>query len=405
MSCSGRRVARTELDGNGILIIDEDEKFLADADRMFEGGVATAASLADAQRALEDSDVDLVLLGPTFATEGGVKDAGFLVEDDPGMAVVVVAGAVGSTLLRAALRAGFVDVIEAPLDPSKVADAMGHAERLTKRRASSSAPVEPFAAPHREGRVITVMSAKGGSGKTVTATNLAILLAKTHDPSRVCIVDADLQFGDVCLVLQLEPKLTIVNAAHEIDNLDESLLESIVIKHSSGLSVLAAPLEPAFSDEVTTAAMTEIIGRLRHMFDYIVIDTASMLDEMLLSLLERSDQVLYVLDMDLPSVKNAKLALETLRLLKFPSGKIHLVLNRSNSRARLDEGEIEQSLKLKISAAIPSDGMVPASVNEGRPVVESAPRSKVARGFESVLKLVLTNETNRSDRAGKRRWF
>ena len=401
----GRRVARTEFDGSGILVVDEDEEFLSDAKRLFERGVATASSLAGAQRALEGGDIDLVLLGPAFANEGGVRDATFLVEDDPDLAVVVVAGAVGSGLLRAALRAGFVDVIEAPLDASKVAEVMGHAERLTRRRGAPAAPVEPFAAPHREARVVTVMSAKGGSGKTVTATNLAVMLAKAHDPSRVCIVDADLQFGDVCLVLQLEPKLTIVNAAHEIGNLDESLLESILTRHPSGLSVLAAPLEPAFADEVSTAAMTEIIGQLRHMFDYIVIDTASLLDELLLSLLERSDQVLCVVDMDLPSVKNAKLALETLRLLKFPSGKIQLVLNRSNAKARLDEGEIEQSLKMKVSAAIPSDGMVPASVNEGRPVVESAPRSKVAKGFESVLKLVLGNEKSHSDRAGKRRWL
>ena len=398
-------MARTELDGNGILLIDEDESFLTDSKRMFEGGVATAVSLADAQRILEQEGIDLVLLGPTFATESGVRDATFLVEEDTGLAVVVVAGSVGSALLRAALRAGFVDVIEAPLDSQKIAEAMGHAERLTKRRSTTTVPIEPFAAPHREARVVTVMSAKGGSGKTVTATNLAVMLARAHDPSRVCIVDADLQFGDVCLVLQLEPKLTIVNAAHEINNLDESLLESILTKHPSGLSVLAAPLEPAFADEVSTAAMTEIIGQLRHMFDYIVIDTASMLDELLLSLLERSDQVLCVVDMDLPSVKNAKLALETLRLLKFPSGKIQLVLNRSNAKARLDEGEIEQSLKMKISAAIPSDGMVPASVNEGRPVVESAPRSKVAKGFESVLKLVLGSEKSHSDRAGKRRWL
>ncbi len=398
-------MARTESDGSGILVVDEDEEFLADAERLFEGGVTTVKSLADAQRAQESGNIDLVLLGPTFANENGVRDATFLVEDDSDLAVVVVAGAVGSSLLRAALRAGFVDVIEAPLDAGKVTEVMGHAKRLTKRRGAPTGPAEPFAGPRREARVITVMSAKGGSGKTVTATNLAVLLAKAHDPSRVCIVDADLQFGDVCLVLQLEPKLTIVNAAHEIANLDESLLESILTKHPSGLSVLAAPLEPAFADEVSTAAMTEIIGYLRRMFDYVVIDSASLLDELLLSLLERSDQVLCVVDMDLPSVKNAKLALETLRLLKFPSGKIQLVLNRSNAKARLDEGEIEQSLKMKISAAIPSDGMVPASVNEGRPVSESAPRSKVAKGFESVLKLVLGDEMSHSDRAGKRRWL
>ncbi|HDK44818.1 MAG TPA: hypothetical protein ENG94_00905 [Actinobacteria bacterium] len=396
---------KQSFDGNGILIVDSDEGFLGDARRMFEGGVRTAGSVADAQRAVADGNIDLVVLGPSFATEADIRDVSFLVEEDAGLAVVVVAGAASATLLRAAMRAGFVDVIEAPLDAGKMAEAMGQAERLARRRQSGVLPAEPFGGPHRSARVITVMSAKGGSGKTVTATNLTMLLAKTHDPSRVCIVDADLQFGDVCLVLQLEPKLTIVNASHELEHLDESLLDSILTVHPSGLRVLAAPLEPAFADEVSTAAMTEIIGRLRLMFDYVVIDTASLLDELLLSLLERSDQVLFVVDMDLPSVKNAKLALETLRLLKFPSAKIQLVLNRSNSRARLDEKEIEKSLKLKISAAIPSDAMVPASVNEGKPVVESAPRSKVAKGFESVLRLVYEPEKTGSGRSGKRRWL
>jgi pilus assembly protein CpaE len=153
--------------------------------------------------------------------------------------------------------------------------------------------------------------------------------------------------------------------------------------------VLAAPLEPAFADDITTAGLLQIIDLLKRMFDYVVVDTASLLDELLLSLLEKSDQVLEVVDMDLPSVKNAKLALETLRLLKFPTSKINLVLNRSNARARLDDREIEGALKAQIQARIPSDGIVAASVNEGRPVVESEPRSKVAKGFEEVAQLVL----------------
>lgn len=392
-------------EAGGILIVDEDEEFLSEAKRMFEDDVATASSIADAQRLAAADDIDLLIIGPSFAHDAGVKAVGTLVEADPDLAVVMVAGAITAPLLRAAMRAGFKDVVEAPLTEQKMAEAIAQAERLSRRRSSvGQLPAEPFSSPS-EGKVVTIMSAKGGSGKTVTATNLALLLAQRHDPERVCIVDADLQFGDVCLVLQLEPKLTIVNAAHELDHLDESLLDSILVKHPSGLRVLAAPLEPAFADEVSTAAMGEIIGHLRKMFDYVVIDTASMLDELLLSLLERSDMVLAIVDMDLPSVKNAKLALETLRLLKFPSSKVQLVLNRSNAKARLDEKEIEKSLKLKISAAIPSDGIVPASVNEGRPVVESAPRSKVARGFETVYELVTADEREGSGRSGKRRWL
>lgn len=139
------------------------------------------------------------------------------------------------------------------------------------------------------------------------------------------------------------------------------------------------------------------------MFKYVVIDTASLLDELLLSLLERADKVVFIVDMDLPSVKNAKLALETLRLLKFPASKIRLVLNRSNSKARLDQKEIERSLKMKISASVPSDGIVAASVNEGRPVVESAPKSKVAKGFESIYRLVVEDDPGASKSSEKRR--
>ena len=131
-----------------------------------------------------------------------------------------------------------------------------------------------------------------------------------------------------------------------------------------------------------------MLDLLRETYDYVIVDTASMLDELILSLLEKADHILQVVDMDLPSVKNAKLALETLRLLKFPTSNVKLVLNRSNSKARLDNKEIEGALKMEISAAIPSDGAVPTSVNEGRPVVEAEPKGRVAKGFETVAELI-----------------
>src|SRR5690606_6067794 len=195
-------------------------------------------------------------------------------------------------------------------------------------------------------------------------------------------------FGDCCLVLQLEPRFTMVNAAHEMHHLDAQMLDSLLTEHPSGLKVLAAPLEPAFADDITTAGLMKMIELLKEQFDYVIVDTASMLDELLLSLIEAGDQVLMVVDMDLPSVKNAKLALETLRLLKFPTDKVHIVMNRANAKARLDEKEIETALKAKIAAAVPSDGAAAASVNEGRPVVESQPKSRIAKGFESVAELV-----------------
>ncbi len=372
---------------NNLLVVDENDDFIDEAKRLFDGRLPTARTINDALAAIEGGQLRMVILGPSFAREDALDGVKQLRLQDPALISLIVAESVTANLLRAAMRAGVSDVIEAPLTEEKIEQAITQfsSDMLKLRSAAEAARGETT--PDR-GRVITVMSAKGGSGKTVTATNLGVLLARQPD-TKVCLVDADLQFGDVCLVLQLEPKFTVVNAAAELHRLDEHLIDSILTVHPSGLKVMAAPLEPAFADDITTAGLLQIVEILRGLFDYVIIDTASMLDELLLSLLETSDQILMVVDMDLPSVKNAKLALETLRLLKFPTNKVALVLNRSNAKARLDDREIEGALKSEIQARIPSDGSVAASVNEGRPVVESAPKSKVAKGFEQVAEIVL----------------
>ncbi|HEY6635297.1 MAG TPA: AAA family ATPase, partial [Acidimicrobiia bacterium] len=292
-------------------------------------------------------------------------------------------------LLRKGMRAGVSDVLEAPLDEEKIEAAIQQfAHDVLRRQTPSSSSSSSASAERRDkGRIITVTSAKGGSGKTVLATNLALVLNRLPD-TKVCLVDADLQFGDVCLVLQLEPRFTMVNAAHELHHLDPELLDSLLTEHPSGLKVLAAPLEPAFADDITTAGLMQMLDVLKETYDYVIVDTAAMLDELILSLIEKSDDILMLVDMDLPSVKNAKLALETLRLLKFSTANVQLVMNRSNSKAKLDNKEIEGALKMEIAASIPSDAVVAASVNEGRPVVETDPKSKVSKGFESVAALI-----------------
>jgi pilus assembly protein CpaE len=311
---------------------------------------------------------------------------------------MLVADEVTSDLLRRGMRAGVSDVLETPLDEPKIEAAIEQFGHDVLKRQNVS--VKPMASGEgAEGRLVTITSAKGGSGKTVVATNVALLLNRIPDV-KVCLVDADLQFGDVCLVLQLEPRFTMVNASHELHHLDGELLDSLLTEHPSGLKVLAAPLEPAFADDITTTGLMQMVDVLLENFDYVVIDTASMLDELILSLFEKSDDILMIVDMDLPSVKNAKLALETMRLLKFSTANVKLVMNRSNAKARLDNKEIESALKMRISAAVPSDAVVAASVNEGRPVVETDPKSKVAKGFESVATLIAEKIPEDSTKSG-----
>jgi pilus assembly protein CpaE len=386
---------------NNLLVVDEDASFIDEAKQLFEGRLPTARSISEALTAIEGGALRMVLLGPSFANESAIDSVRVLRNEDPSLLLIAVAEQVTSALLRSAMRAGVSEVIEAPLTEEKVEDAITQFANDVLKRRTAAAPPSPHE-PREEGQLIVVMSAKGGSGKTVVATNLAVLLTRFEGKS-VAMVDADLQFGDVCLVLQLEPRFTLVNAAHEMHHLDAQLLESLLTEHPSGLKVMAAPLEPAFADDISTESLMTVVGLLKQNYDYVVVDTASMLDELLLSLLERADVILQVVDMDLPSVKNAKLALETLRLLKFPTSKVKLVLNRSNAKARLDDKEIEGALKMSIAAAIPSDGAVAASMNEGRPVVESAPKSRVAKGFESVAELIVGPVPEPSSAKGFRR--
>jgi pilus assembly protein CpaE len=385
-----------------VLLVDADDGFVDDTRALLDGNkVYTARNITDAQRRLVEEGIEVAIIGPSFAHEAGVAESSLLFDVQPSLPVVLVTEAMNTDVLRAALRAGIKDVIETPLTIPKVEDALGIVSQLQQvvdTKAARKAKI---------GKVVTIMSPKGGAGKTMTTTNVALSLAQWGDPGGVVILDADLQFGDICISLQVDPRHTIVDVARDIDKLDEPLLDSLLARHTSGMRVLSAPLEPSLADEISTQVVVKTIGMLKRMFEYIVIDTAPFLDEPVLSILERSDIVLLVVDMDLPSVKNAKLALDTLRLIKFPFEKIRLVLNRVNSKARLDIDEMERSLGLEVQAAVSSDKLVPRAVNEGEPVVSLYPRSRVARDLRSVARLVVDEdfEEPTEEEPKGRRWF
>ncbi|MEK7252711.1 MAG: AAA family ATPase [Actinomycetota bacterium] len=246
----------------------------------------------------------------------------------------------------------------------------------------------------RGGRVVAVMAGKGGSGKTVTATNLAMALTFQRGPDRVVIVDTDLQFGDVALLLQLDPSRTILDVVRRVDDLSDELLESMLLRHESGLRVLPAPVLPTGEDEVPAKTIVAILERLRALHDVVIIDTPPIFDDHLITVLEEADDVLVVVDMDLPSVKNAKIALDALRGSGFPMGRLQLVVNRVNAKARLDLVELERSLGLRVAGSIPSDRLVPQSVNEGIPVVALSPRSRVARAFHVLAGLIRLDDSH-----------
>ena len=234
-----------------------------------------------------------------------------------------------------------------------------------------------------------VFSTKGGSGKSVIASNLAVLLAERSDKP-VVLIDADLQFGDVAVMLKLAPQHTIVDAVSALDRLDAQLLKQLLTAHDpEGLLVLPAPLEPAFADQIGADEMVRIVETLRSFAGYVVIDTPAYFNDVVLGLIEVSDDVLLVAGMDIPNIKNVKIGLQTLRLLNTPMEKLRLILNRANSKVRLDVSEVERTLGVQADALIPSDIVVPQSVNRGEPVVSAAPKSNVSKAFEQLADLFI----------------
>jgi len=331
----------------------------------------------------------LLVLGPSCSLVPGVTGAEGMLARRADVGAILIAEDLSTEVFQRAMRSGVRDVLGAPVDTGQLNEAVRRVGQSLVNLApvgavGTIAPTTPVDEPSVEGRVITVFSTKGGAGKSVLATNLGVILAQRAE-GPVALVDADLQFGDIAVMLKLAPQHTIVDAVGSFDRLDVGFLESLLATHQpSGLKVLPAPLEPAFADQIGAEQMNSIIRLLRTFCSYVVVDTPAYFNDVVLGLIEESDDVLLVAGMDIPNIKNVKIGLQTLRLLNTPMNKIHLILNRANSKVKLEVSEVERTLQVKADALIPSDIVVPQSVNKGTPVVIDAPRSAIAKSLEQL---------------------
>jgi pilus assembly protein CpaE len=332
----------------------------------------------------------VVVLGPSCAAGTELVIVERLTQSRPEVGAVLVAMELSTVLLQQALRAGVKDVLAIPVDTGQLTSTVQRvAEGLAAAPRFADGGFETTGGAGESGRVVTVFSTKGGAGKSVIASNVAVRLAQRSDRP-VCLVDADLQFGDIAVMLKLTPQHTIVDAVSAIDRLDSAMIQSLLITHQpSGLLVLPAPLEPAFADQIGGAEMVRIIEVLRSFCSHVVVDTSTAFNDVVLGLIEQSDDVLLVSGMDIPNVKNVKIGLQTLRLLNTPMAKLRLVLNRSNSKVKLDVSEVEKTLQIKADALIPSDIVVPQAVNKGAPVVLTSPKTAVAKALDDLATSLL----------------
>ncbi len=346
--------------------------------------VEVVGSLELALDHAEQHVIDALVVGPTLVGDLAFELAAYLAQASKG-ATIVVPESLETETLRAAMRSQVTDVVEyGKLDaemPGAIARAVAAGRRMHPQESGACVGEN-----HAPGKVVTVFSTKGGVGKSMLSTNLAVALAKTTS-KRVAMLDLDLEFGDVGIMLGLKPAHTLYDAVQSFDRLDPEMLVGLMQTHSSGVKVMLAPVRPEEAESISAARVAHVIKLMRDTFDYVVIDTSPSFSDAVLAALDRSDSIFVITTMDVASIKNTRISLEKLRQLGFVNGRVNLVLNRSDSKVLLEPAEVERALGDRVVAHIPSDRCVPRAVNKGVPVITDVPRCSVSR---SILGLAQT---------------
>jgi pilus assembly protein CpaE len=227
--------------------------------------------------------------------------------------------------------------------------------------------------------MICVLGPKGGSGKTVTSTNLTVALAEMGH--RVAAIDLDLQFGDLALCLGVRPDTTIHDLAKSGGSLDEEKLDSYLVSHESGARVLVAPTRPDQAAGITTPFLREVYGVLRATNDFVVVDSSPGFTPEVISAIDASTHICLLGMLDALSLKNSRLGLETLELMGYEPPRIVFVLNRADSRVGISDEDVATIVGRPPDIRVPSDIEITRSVNDGRPIVLSRPQSDGAKAF------------------------
>ena len=343
--------------------------------------VGSSAGVRESAPTLTGGHLQVVLHGTRSSTLPEDELAG--IREHTRAPIILLASGESSALLEDALDADVSDVLLLPQMTENVVFAV--------RKASRSSHLPPVGTPARRGRIVTVFSPKGGTGKTVTSTNLAAAFAK-FEGKRTLLLDLDLQFGDAAIMLGIEPEKTIYDLVVAPGELDSEKLTGYTTRHGSGLDILPAPLRPEDAELVTEAKLSRLLEVARESYDVIVVDTSPFFHGPMLATLDRTDELLLVCGLDVPTLKNVRLALQTLELLAFPTNRIKVVLNRANTKVGMKRSEVEGALDVKVRFEVPSDRAVPIAVNRGNPAVLAESGADFSKAVREMVKGLLPAE-------------
>jgi pilus assembly protein CpaE len=371
-----------------ILIVDDDlniQRILVFALKQ-EGYETVLASDGETgvQMALSEKP-DLILMGAAMSRLDGYTATAQIRSNEQGTRVpIILVSEEASVQQRVrALRAGADDEIVKPFNRLEL---LARIKALLARNAT-----DPVLAADVDagGKIIAFYPAKGGVGTTTIAINTAIALARVLQ-KRVLVMDANLQFGDFRVFLDLGlDNASIVNAISEPD-LDGDLLRTMVVHHETGVDVLLAPPNPAAGDIVVERAhaapdsLTNLLKETRRAYDYTVIDMSKAIDDFNLQLFDEADLIFVVMTADLSCLKNVRLVLETLDSLGYQRNKVELVLNRANANTGINLANAEEALGRSVEFQILNDHRTAmGALNSGAPIMSGRPESPLGKSLSA----------------------
>jgi pilus assembly protein CpaE len=339
--------------------------------------VGLVDGLEESWATLQETPTDIVAVACAGYSDRALFFIDGAIKQRPERPVVVLSQASPNGFMSRVFEAGADDILTLPREPEDVLFAL---QKAVARRQGTAAATGVALAP-----MICVLGPKGGTGKTLTACNLAVSLASGG--RKVAVVDLDLQFGDVGLALGLVPDKTIHDLAKAGGSLDAEKLDGYLAVHSSGAKVLMAPTRPDQAGVVTTEFLRDLYVVLRSLNDYVIVDTPPGFTPEVISSIDSSSHVCMVGMLDSLSLKNTKLGFETLELMGYQPERTRLVLNRADSRVGITSDDVVAIVGRPPDVLVPSDREIPRSINEGSPIVVSRSRSDAAKAFRALAQM------------------
>jgi len=369
-------------------------KRMIDDEEIFVIGESIGGSLALDK--IENTSPDIIIMTMGAGDTDVLNLAERIILHRPRTFVILAAENLDVEMMQSAVKVGCHNITELPSSSKEFCDYIKSVYNNEKIRLKSLNEKENLL---WSSTVITVFGAKGGLGKSTIAANLAVKLAEKR--KKVALVDLDLQFGDLNIFLDIEPKETITELVQEVITPNIDSVRSYMTVHSSGVHVLCAPRSPEYAELVSPERVLSLLSLLRSYYDYVIIDTAPSFSEVNITAIESSSLIFFVTGLDISILKNSKLSISLLESLQ-QTDKVRVIVNRAVDMSSITINDVQKIIGYPIWAKIPSDYKVAVNaLNRGIPFVTSSSASKLSQSISDLADILVSGTVLKQDKDSK----